>query len=430
MDYTLNRESLEGKLQLPSSKSQTLRALIFGFLAEGTSIIQNPLKNSPDIDSMVSALQALGASIEKKEGCFHVLGGGGKLNNTHLSMDTGGSGIVYRFITGLLSLAAGAPTLTDKFLGVKNRPITPLLTALKNAGSQIEFLEKENALPYKILGRPNKNIYSADGSDSQTVSALLILAAFRKEPIELHITNPGEIPWIKVTLKWLRNLGISVTHNEDFSKFNVHAKERIEAFNYKVPADYSSLMYPLGMALVSDSCITIDGIDLNDDQGDKIIVEKLQEMGAKIEVDKKNAQIRVLKGSSLRGITIDMSLCIDAIAFFAVMGCFASTGVMRLVNASIARTKECDRISSTYKELKKMGANIREREDGLIIYPSALKPATLLCYNDHRMVLALSVAAFGLDEKSTLKDTACINKTYGSFAKDMNGLGAKIKEIG
>ncbi len=426
MDFFIKKHSLKGSIRLPTSKSQTLRALIFALLAKGESTIINPLA-SPDTECMIHAIGVLGAHVKKEGNKLYVTGTGGVLSTQSGTIDTGGSGIVYRFITALLSISKGAHTLTDQTLGVSNRVITPLLKALVLAGNKVVFLKENNRPPFQVHGAPLSNEYEADGSDSQTISALLIGAAFRKEPITIKVNNPNEIPWLKITVEWLIRMGIEVSHHANFSWFKVERKEEIAPFTYTVPADYSSLMYPVGMALVSNSNIVIDHIDLSDSQGDKIIIEKLKEMGAKLIVDKEKKQIKVLKSSWLLGIDIDMSECIDAISFFAVMGCFAKKGVMRLFNAHIARKKECDRIKSTYTELKKMGANIQEKEDGLIIYPSTLKPSTLKCYGDHRMVLSFSVAAFALPKESHLISTSCINKTYALFANDMNAIGANIK---
>lgn len=429
MDYAVKKKTLAGTLKLPSSKSQTLRALLFAFFSHGTCKVESPL-SSPDTDSMVHALKALGAEIEQKEGYYLVHGKGGDIKSAAPLIDTGGSGIVYRFITALLSLSEGKIAMTDPSGGVRNRLITPLLSALEHAGHSVNFLKEKNKAPYLVSGKAKKAHYIADGSDSQTISALLILACFRKEPVTIDVINPGEIPWIQVTLSWLKKIGAKVSHSPDFSHFKVFCKKSPEPFSYTVPADYSSLMYPLGMALVSGSTLTIEGVDLSDSQGDKVILDKLKEMRAPIYIDEASKRIRVEKGSNLKGITIDMSACIDAISFFAVLGCYIDEGLMRLTNASIARKKECDRISAICEELKKMGAKLEECEDGIIIYPSKLHPAELNCYGDHRMVLALSVAAFGISSKaSIIKDTGCIEKTYKSFVRDMNSLGAGIKVI-
>ena len=149
-------------------------------------------------------------------------------------------------------------------------------------------------------------------------------------------------------------------------------------------------------------------------------------MGAHIEIDSKNKKVIIKRTKHLKGIDIDVNNFVDAIAILAVIGCFAE-GKTRLFNAQIARHKESDRISAITQELKKMGANIEEQEDGLIIYPSPLKAAKLYSHKDHRIAMALSVAALVAKGTSLIDDVECITKTYPSFIDDFRHLGAKIE---
>lgn len=429
MELRISKHPLKKRaLVLPTSKSQTMRALIFALLASGTSTIHYPL-DSPDTDKMLEAIIALGATVKKEGHTLYITGTGGALTMPGKTLDTGGSGLVYRFITALIALADHPYTITDLTHGVENRPIRPLLEALEGAGHVVQFLTEAKAPPYQIKKGNAKPHYEVEGSDSQMVSALLMLAAFKGEKVSLTVRHPGELPFVKMTLAWLRKLDIEVFHSEDFTQFTVHRKAVVAPFTYEVPADYSALMYPIGMGLVSNSEVVIDNIDLNDSQGDKVIMEKLALMGADLNIDQDKRQLTLRKSALSKGLDIDMSECIDAISFFAVLGCFIKSGRMRLFNAGVARTKECDRLSATYKELKKMGANIEEHKECLIIYPSTLHPASLNSYGDHRMVLAFSVAAFALNQPSLIQKASCIEKTYRHFARDMNQLGANIEVI-
>ena len=192
---------------------------------------------------------------------------------------------------------------------------------------------------------------TVEGRDSQMVSGLIFAALFLKEPLTIHVKNPGELPWVNLTLKWLDRLGISY-ENRDFEEIQVFGKGSIEGFDYTVPADFSSLSYPVAAALLTGRALEISHLDFEDTQGDKALLNVLKEMGARFE--KKGGILRVLPNSELQGMAIDVNPIIDALPLLAVIGCFAK-GKTTLYNGAIARTKECDRIRATATELKKNG---------------------------------------------------------------------------
>ena len=147
-------------------------------------------------------------------------------------------------------------------------------------------------------------------------------------------------------------------------------------------------------------------------------------MGAKVVFDKESVTV---ESASLKGLTIDVNACIDAIPIFAVLGCYAK-GVTELKNGAIARTKESNRLAVMTRELKKMGASIEETEDGLRIYESQLIGTSLDAHGDHRVAMALAVAAQGAKGESVIHGVECVAKTYASFLIDMQSLGLSIKE--
>ncbi|MBI3236337.1 MAG: 3-phosphoshikimate 1-carboxyvinyltransferase, partial [Chlamydiales bacterium] len=172
--------------------------------------------------------------------------------------------------------------------------------------------------------------------------------------------------------------------------------------------------------------VVLNGLDMDDCQGDKKIIEALISMGAAIEIDCKNKQLKIKSTPSLQGAELDINDYIDAIAILAVIGCYAK-GKTHLFNAKIARRKESDRISTIAMELKKMGARIEELEEGLIIHHSPLHGAHLTSHSDHRIAMALSVAALGASSCSTIDNVECICKTYPTFASDFAALGGQIE---
>ncbi|MBM3201948.1 MAG: 3-phosphoshikimate 1-carboxyvinyltransferase, partial [Chlamydiae bacterium] len=158
-------------------------------------------------------------------------------------------------------------------------------------------------------------------------------------------------------------------------------------------------------------------------QGDKKLIATLITLGANIEYQ--NGVLKVLESNDFEGGIVDVNDMIDATPILAVFGCFAKSP-LEIKGASVAREKECNRLSSITKELSKMGAKIEETEDGLIVYPSILKAAVVESHNDHRIALSLCVAALGAKGQSVVKGIECIAKTYPTFLKDFVNLKANI----
>ena len=225
-----------------------------------------------------------------------------------------------------------------------------------------------------------------------------------------------------MTLAWLDKLGIPYT-NDNFTHYTVYGGNTITAFDYTVPGDFSSIAYPLATAVLTQSSLRITHIDMQDVQGDRRLIEVLIDMGANISFS--DHTISVQPGSRLQGCDIDVNAFIDAVPILAVIGCFAE-GRTRLLNAAIARQKESDRLSAITQELSAMGANMSEQADSLTIYPSVLSGATLQSHQDHRIAMALVVAAAAAGVKVLVNDVDCIRKSYPDFDRDMRAIGVLL----
>ena len=254
---------------------------------------------------------------------------------------------------------------------------------------------------------------------------MLIAGSLAEGPIELCVHKPGEKPWVELTLHWLSRLNIPY-EREGFERFYLPGKARYSGFQYRVPGDLSSLAFPLGAALVTESEISIHNSDLTDAQGDKKLLTILEAMGARFAYNDTEHVLHIKAGHPLTGIEVDLNDCIDALPLLAVIACFAR-GKTVISNAAVARTKECNRIRALFTELSKMGAQISETHDGLIITGTPLAAATVHSHQDHRMAMALSVAALGAQGTSCIEAVACVDKTYASFAQDLQQLGAQIE---
>ncbi len=393
-----NKQKLSGEINASPSKSQTLRAILFASLAKGTSIIDNILL-SPDATAMIVACEQLGAKITKNNQHLCIIGTNGNLKTPDNVIDAGNSGIVLRFIASICSVLNNYCIITGDYSIRHNRPIKPLLDGLNRLGVFAESARGDDFSPIIIKGPVLFNESKLDGQDSQPISGLIISSLLTKGDTHINVTNPGEKPWVDLTLNWLDRLNLRYTR-EGYDKFIIPGVQKINSFEYYVPSDLSSISFPIAAALVTNSSIVINNVDLTDPQGDKKFLDICRQMGASIDYDQYTRILKVNHYDRLVGIDININDCIDVISILSVLACFAE-GKTRITGAKIARNKECDRVSAIATELMRMGANLNEFEDGIEIYHSLLMPTeNLQTYNDHRMVMALFVAALGAVDNS------------------------------
>jgi 3-phosphoshikimate 1-carboxyvinyltransferase len=236
------------------------------------------------------------------------------------------------------------------------------------------------------------------------------------------VINPGEKPWIDVTLDWFDRLGIAY-ERRGYDWYRTMGNSTLAPFTYRVPGDFSSAAFPIAAALVTGSEITVHNLDMNEAQGDKRVISILEQMGARFTIGKNTLTV---KKGELRGMKIDVNDCIDALPILSVLGCFAE-GKTEIVGGAIARRKESDRIACMASELRKMGAQIEERPDGLVIARSDLCGADLTSHHDHRVLFSLVVAGLGSKGHTTVRETECGAKTIPHFYEDLLSVGANIE---
>jgi 3-phosphoshikimate 1-carboxyvinyltransferase len=425
MRYLVKRSSLQGDSFIPPSKSHTLRAILFASLASGMSIIRNYLP-SPDTLAMINACQQLGAQITLTDEQITVIGVEGKPCTPPDVINAGNSGQVLRFVGAVSALASGYTVLTGDASIRHSRPVQPLLDGLTQLNAFAVATKNDGCAPIIVRGPIAGGQTSLNGEDSQPVSGLLIAAAFAPGPTEIIVKNPGEKPWIDLTLDWFKRLGISY-EQEDYARYFISGDAVYSGFEYEVPGDFSSAAFPMVAALVTQSAITLHNLDMDDVQGDKAIIPVLEMMGATFKVDTKQKTVRVEKTKKIIGQDINVNDFVDAVTILAVVACFAKNET-RINGAEIARKKESDRLTVITQQLQKMGANIIAVPDGLIIYPQKLHGATVYSHDDHRVAMSLAVAALAADGQTIIENADCVVKSYPKFAEAMSSLGANIEE--
>lgn len=392
-------------------------------MGRGRTIIHNYL-DSPDTLAAIVALRSMGASIDIQGSSLEIDGLKGKIEQIDDVIHVGNSGILLRFLTALGSLSAQTFVITGDHSIRHHRPMSPLLEGLSQLGVSCQSMRNNGFAPVIIQGPLQSGKAYLNGEDSQPVSALLIASAFARGPIELSVQNPGEKPWVSLTLDWLKKLGISC-QNHDFTSYRLEGNAHYEGFEYTVPGDFSSAAFPIGAALITQSALTLNNIDMEDVQGDKEIISVFQKMGAKFDYDQMKKKLHVKRGNNLKGIKVDINDFIDAIPLLSVVACFAD-GETRITNGSNARHKECDRLKCMTLELSKMGADICETEDGLKIRKSQLQGADVHSHQDHRMAMSLAVAGLGARGTTNISSVECVSKTFSHFLSDFQALGAEI----
>jgi len=422
--FQVTPSKLSGRIKASASKSHTLRAILFASLAQGTSHVHDYL-HSPDATAMIAACQQLGAKITQTDKTITILGNAGVLQTPDNVIDCGNSGQVLRFIAAIAALMPDYVVLTGDHSIRYSRPAQPLIEGLNHLGVFCVSTKNDGRAPLIVKGPLKPGKTQLEGQDSQPVSALLMACAFATGESQIVVEHPGEKPWIEVTLDWFKRLGIAYKNN-DYTHYTVAGGAKIAAFDYCVPGDFSSLAFPIAAALVTQSEICIENVDMSDVQGDKKIIPILQQMGANIIINNAEKTLTVEKSPRLNGIAIDVNDMIDAVPILAVIGCYAQ-GETVITGARIARQKECDRLQAMTLELTKMGAKITEQKDGLIIQHAPLSGSELDSHHDHRIVMSLVVAGLAAAGQSKIDGVEWVKKSYPNFFADFTQLNAKLE---
>ena len=414
---------VSGEVYIPPSKSETMRAIVFAAMANGTSYIENILL-SPDTFSMIEGVKAFGAKARLEGSSLEVEGVCGKPICPKEVIDVGNSGLALRFLLSFACLVEGEVLFTgDKSIRTR-RPVKPLLNVYKASEMKVSSFSERKDGCLSVKGTLKPGSMMIEGEDSQPVSSLLFSAAFLKGASEINVIQAGEKPFVDLTMYWLEFVGAGV-YNENYRVFEVEGGASYPGFSFKIGGDYSTALFPLTAALVTGGKIAIHGLQRKSEQGDKKALEIFKQMGADIHFTTDG----VLEGSLpgvLQGIDVDINHCIDVLPILSVVATFANSRTI-IRGAEIARWKESDRIAVMAEQLTEMGAKIEERQDGMVIYPSELYGAHLFGAQDHRIVMALMVAAAGASGRSMIEGPEVLVKTYPTGIYDFLRCGWKIE---
>ncbi len=411
---------LSGTVRVPTSKSQTMRALLFALLSEGEVEVFHAL-DSPDTNCLLRTARLLGVEWKREGEKLTLFGVGGKWKVPEEPLHVGESGIQLRFLAALVATRDFPVEIVGDASLEEKRPVVDLVEGLRQLGVEVTYLGREGYAPLRIQGPLLPGTVQIEGRDSQPVSSLLIASAFSPGERVIQVGDPGELPWVDLTLKWLKRFSVEV-ERDGYSVYRVKGGASVPGFQYTVPGDFSSAAFPAAAALLTQSELTIENIDWEDPQGDKAFFDVVEKMGAKLTRNESSLQLHV---SKLKAVEVDLDSMIDALPVLAVMAA-CSEGTSRLYNARSAREKECDRLRACAESLRKMGAIVREGEDFLEIEGGALSGCRLSSYLDHRMAMALTVAGLAASGTTEIEEIECVKKTFPHFAETFQRLGAEI----
>ncbi|MFX0028284.1 MAG: 3-phosphoshikimate 1-carboxyvinyltransferase [Candidatus Hermodarchaeota archaeon] len=434
LEITPLMNSLMGEITAPGSKSYSHRAFIAASLAEGLSVIKNPLTIG-DVAITIRNLKELGVKIIKSsENSYVVQSNTNTFKAIKKSLDCRNSGTSFRIFSALSLLVKGGLVLKGEFLK-RNRPIIPLLNALQMLGAHYEISKKKiKIVREKILC--NKIEIPGDIS-SQFLTALLfvcpLLRCEDRDYFEIELTTPLiSVPYIRITLDVLNSFGINIQDDLEKGKFYITNEQNYRAQSYEIPGDFSSSAFIIAATVLSPrpSKVVINNLSMQNYQGDSKIIKILKDMGAKIEFNESKKQVIVygdLSLNPLKGLKIDCKDIPDLFPILSVIGAY-SEGETVLYNAGNLRLKESDRIAAMSRELKKMGVSVKEENETLTIYHCEELCGSQIDHGyDHRIAMACTIASLYANSNSRIKNIDIVKDSYPSFLEDLVKLGVKIE---
>lgn len=447
-----NFSKINGTVKAPSSKSYSHRAVILASLSQGKSKLFDVLY-SEDVLSTIRACEALGAKIDRKKEIIlkgdksqtvdylEVEGTGGKLHNNLKDpssdmVDLANSGTTLRIMTSVAALSDNEVIFTGDD-SLKTRPMGALIDALELLGVKVESLNEKNKAPLKIY--PGYDGGEADilGSiSSQFISSILISAPLSKKGVVLEV-YPEFVskPYVDMTISILEKFGIEIEEEEYQihetckkehtdclgAKFNVKPQKYI-ASDYIVEGDFSSASYLLAATAIAGGYLRIENLFSDSKQGDKFILNILEEMGANVTVFDDYVSIR--SNGNLQGIDVNLSDAPDLLLTVAVLGALAE-GKTTISGVKHGRLKETDRIDTTCRELEKLGCKLEEFEDGMTIYGNTIGDGIVESHNDHRLAMAFSL--LGLMHDVEVENGECFDVSFPNFIEVMKEIGIELE---
>lgn len=419
MNCKVEQAKLSGIINCPANKSYTHRAIFLSSLVNGKSLIKNALR-SRDTNATIEICKSLGAEIQEAGNTLKVKGID-KFDDTDLVLDASNSGTTIRIAAAISSLRQAKTVLTgDESL--KKRPMKPLLDALESLGAKCS--SNAGKPPLTIIGPVKGGEITIPGNiSSQFISALFIAGPLMEKGITINISSElVSKPYLEATISAMKKFGVEVQEVEPYQKYIIMPQKYKHA-TITIPSDFSSVALLLSAAVLVGSNLTVK-VSIGDlAQGDEAIIDILGKLGADVSLN--NNTIKVKTPEKLIGGKFDLADTPDLLPPLSILA-LKCESPLELYNVKHARFKETDRIAIITRELQKLGLQIQEKEDGMILNPpKELHGASLDSEEDHRLFMAFCIAAMYVGN-CTVSDPESVDVSYPSFIEDMRRVGAKI----
>ena len=442
MNIISKKSSLSDVINVPPSKSHTIRALIIACLCEGESKIYNPLA-SADCLSTANVIPQFGAQIEFEKDYWTVKGAGKNFHASDDVVNVGNSGSLLYFLSPVAATLDAVTIFTgDK--SIRSRPVSHVADVINQLGAK-SFVANPNGktCPLVVQGKakPNKTVKTEGSVSSQYITGLMLGATRLNGTMKIKLSNPKETPYLTMTKLWLEKFGVDCFISPDFKNIKVKGGTSLKAQDVTIPSDWEAVAFPLVAAILTNSQITIENVDSSGSQGDDKIVQVLCDLGASILWDKEKNLLTVNKTEEKEFVLsaekfpsstyeIKISDFPDAICALAVAACFTK-GTVVFTDIDGCRKKETDRIKVMTSELKKLGADIIDANDKLIVKGSVLHGGLVESYDDHRVAMSLAVLGLALNENESveIKNAECCSVSFPNFYNVMKQIGADFKEV-
>lgn len=424
MIITLHPSSIGGSVKAPRSKSAMQRACAAALISKGETIIGDP-GNSADDKAALSIIQQLGAKVNQQEdGSIQIISKGITPSSPAI-IHGGESGLSIRMFTPLAALAnvpvriTGEGSLTSRPMHFFDE-VLPLL--------QVKFSSENGKLPLEVCGPLRPANMEVDGSlSSQFLTGLLMAyAAAEAKGVTITVNHLVSRPYIDLTLDIMRRFGIPVPRNEEYRHFHFEKQASTsisEKRRINIEGDWSGASFLLVAAALAGK-ITVEGIAANDVQADRSIIKALEAAGVQFVWNE--TSVTVFRSASIKPFVFDASDCPDLFPPLVALAAYAN-GISRIKGVSRLKHKESDRALTLQEEFTKMGLVIYQEHDELCIAGvSKLSGAELSSRGDHRIAMALAVAALRADGPSTIHQVEAIRKSYPAFFSDLAVLGASL----
>ncbi|HEY5535520.1 MAG TPA: 3-phosphoshikimate 1-carboxyvinyltransferase [Ignavibacteria bacterium] len=427
--------ALNGKVKIPPSKSLSHRAVIAAGLSDGECTIDN-ISMSEDIIATCEIMEKLSVKIKQLPNSLKIIGTGkpriacdGISNNGIAKDKTAGnelqcneSGSTLRFLIPIAMLTGERVIFKGKSKLVQ-RTLKPYYEIFDK--QKIKYTTINGNLPLTIDGSLKPGIFELRGDvSSQFITGLIYALPLLKGDSTIKITTEMEsIGYIDLTIDVLNKFGVKVENN-NYREFKIKGNQHFVKRDFRVEGDFSQAAFYLAAGVLGGE---VECLDLNMEslQGDRVIVDIIKEMGGKITV--KDGVLRASK-SDLKGTIIDASQCPDLVPIVAVLAAL-SEGTTKIINAGRVRIKESDRLKAMATELNKIGAEVIEREDSLLIHGKPmLRGGVVSSWNDHRIAMAMAIASIRCTQELIIEDSGAVKKSYPHFYEDFKSLGGKVNE--